>query len=321
MKHNSAIVFGCHGQDGALISKSLLAKNYTVIGISREGVSDSNNLSKLGINNQIHIEQGDINKIKFIENVIKKYEPDEVYNLAAQSSVSKSFDNPINTFQSIVNVSINILQASRLLKYKGRIFFAGSSEIFGNTNVGATINHVQDPKSPYAIAKQSSFELVKLFREIHHLKCMTGILFNHESELRDEQFVTKKIISGAIQSSKDRTHKIKLGNINIARDWGWAEEYVEAMQIIARSKEIKDHVICTGKLTTLEEFINITYNKFDLKWQDHVIINNSLKRKNDIQQSFGNPDPLEDELKWKAKIDIEKIIIKMLNRQLINEKN
>ena len=321
MKHNTAIVFGCYGQDGALISKSLLAKNYTVIGISREGLSDSNNLSELGINNQINIEKGDMNNINFIKNLIIKYEPNEIYNLAAQSSVGKSFDNPINTFESIVNASINILQASRIIEYQGRIFFAGSSEIYGNTNERATINHVQNPKSPYAIAKQASLKLVKLYREVYNLKCMTGVLFNHESELRDKQFVTQKIILGAIQSSKDRAHKIELGNINIARDWGWAEEYVEAMQLITRSKEVKDHIICTGKLTTLEEFINIAYNKFNLKWQDHVIINNSLKRKNDIQQSFGNPDPLEDDLKWKAKINIEKIIIKMLDKQLIKDNN
>ncbi len=321
MKHNTAIVFGCYGQDGALISKSLLAKNYTVIGISRKGLSDSKNLSELGINNQIKIEKGDMNNINFIKNLIIKYEPNEIYNLAAQSSVGKSFDNPINTFESIVNASINILQASRIIEYQGRIFFAGSSEIYGNTNEGATINHVQNPKSPYAIAKQASLKLVKLYREVYNLKCMTGILFNHESELRDKQFVTQKIILGAIQSSKDRAHKIELGNINIARDWGWAEEYVEAMQLIARSKEVKDHIICTGKLTTLEEFINIAYNKFNLKWQDHVIINNSSKRKNDIQQSFGNPDPLEDDLKWKAKINIEKIIIKMLDKQLIKDNN
>ena len=321
MKHNTAIVFGCYGQDGALISKSLLAKNYTVIGISRKGLSDSKNLSELGINNQINIEKGDMNNINFIKKLIIKYEPNEIYNLAAQSSVGKSFDNPINTFESIVNASINILQASRIIEYQGRIFFAGSSEIYGNTNEGATINHLQNPKSPYAIAKQASLKLVKLYREVYNLKCMTGILFNHESELRDKQFVTQKIILGAIQSSKDRAHKIELGNINIARDWGWAEEYVEAMQLIARSKEVKDHIICTGKLTTLEEFINIAYNKFNLKWQDHVIINNSSKRKNDIQQSFGNPDPLEDDLKWKAKINIEKIIIKMLDKQLIKDNN
>ena len=314
MKHKTAIVFGCYGQDGALISKSLLAKNYTVIGISRKGLSHSRKLSKLGINDQIHIEKGDIKNINFIENVIKKYEPDELCNLAAQSSVGKSFDNPINTFESIVNATINILQASKSLKYQGSIFFAGSSEIYGNTNEGATINHVQDPKSPYGIAKQASFKLVKLFREVHHLKCMTGVLFNHESAFRDKHFVTQKIISGAIKSSKDKKHKIELGNINIARDWGWAEEYVEAMQIIARSKEIKDQVICTGKLTTLEEFINIAYNQFDLRWQDHVIINNSLKRKNDVLKSFGNPDPLKDELNWQATTDIEKFCQSLLSR-------
>ena len=316
MKQKTALVFGCYGQDGALISKSLLEKDYKVVGTSRKLTSDSNNLLKLDIHNKLHIEIGDIKEIKFIEKIIKKYEPDEMYNLAAQSSVSKSFDNPIITFESIVTGSLNILEASKKLKYKGRIFFAGSSEIFGNTKIRADIEHHQNPISPYAIAKQTSFKLVKFFREVHKINCMTGVLFNHESQLRDEVFVTRKIIAGAIKSSVNKSHKIALGNINIARDWGWAEEYVEAMQIIARSSKIKDQVICTGKLTTLKEFINIAYSRLDLNWQDHVIVNNSLKRKNDILQSVGNPIPLEKELKWKAKINIEEIITNMIDGQI-----
>jgi len=312
LKHKTALVFGCYGQDGSLISKSLLEKNYQVIGTARNGMSERNNLSKLEIKNEVLIEKGDIKEIKFIEDIMKQYEPDEMYNLAAQSSVSKSYYNPIMTFESIVNGSINILEVSKRLNYKGRIFFAGSSEIFGNTSTKAGVDHHQKPENPYAIAKQTSFKLVKLYREVYKLNCMTGILFNHESQLREELFVTQKIISGAIKASKDKSHTIELGNINIARDWGWAEEYVEAMQIIARSSHIKDQVICTGKLTTLKEFINIAYSKFNLRWEDHVIINNCLKRKNDILQSFGNPDPLEKDLKWKAKINIDGVISNMI---------
>ena len=317
MSSKKALVLGPRGQDGTLICKSLLQKNYEVIGLSHQKSSTqsiSKNISE--IDKEIKLEIGDIKNYTTIENLINRYQPQEIYNLAGQSSVGKSFLIPKETAASIIDGTLNILEVARYLNFRGKIFFAGSGEMFGSTEVAADINYPQKPVSPYGIYKQTSFKLVKFYRENFNLNCVTGVLFNHESPLRNENFVTQKIISGAISAQKNKNHKLKLGNIDIRRDWGWAEEYVEAMQILLKNSDNQDHVICTGKLTSLLEFINITFNKLNLNWEDHVIIDESLKRKNEIPKSFGNPKPLEKMLKWKAKSNIDEIITKLLEHKM-----
>ncbi len=309
-------MLGARGQDGALICKSLLQKNYEVIGLSKQNSSPSESLKKLRIEKEIYLEVGDIKDEAIIKNLIIKYQPEEIYNLAGQSSVGKSFLMPKETTESIVNGTLNILEVAKQLNYKGKIFFAGSSEMFGLTDKAADVNYPQNPISPYGISKQTSFKLVKFYRENFNLNCVTGILFNHESQLRSENFVTHKIIKGAIKASQDKNNKIMLGNIYIRRDWGWAEEYVEAMQTILNYSHNKDHVICTGRLTSLFEFINITFSKLNLNWENHVFIDERLKRNNEISKSFGDPLPLEKDLKWKAKITVDEIINKLLENKM-----
>ena len=312
-------MLGAKGQDGALICKSLLKKNYEVIGLSKQNSSQATSLKKLGIDKDIDLKVGDVKDYTMIEHLINKYEPREIYNLAGQSSVGKSFYRPQETAESIINGTLNILEIARKMNYEGKIFFAGSSEMFGTTTHAANINHPQNPISPYAISKQTSFKLVKFYRENFNLNCVTGVLFNHESQLRNSNFVTHKIIEGAINAKKDKNNKVKLGNVNIKRDWGWAEEYVEAMQIILNCNQNNDYVICTGILTSLIDFIDITYSKLNLNWEDRVVIDNKLKRKDDISQSFGDPKPLEKDLKWKAKFSIDKIIAALLESKLKNK--
>ena len=316
MTSKTGLIFGCNGQDGSLISKSLLEKNYKVIGVSRQGQDTSTINSSLGIDKDIETAKGDIKNFNFVQKLIAKYQPDEIYNLAAQSSVGESFKEPIITAESIINGTLNILEASRKLQFRGRIFFAGSSEMFGETRTAADINHIHKPNNPYSIGKQTSYQLVKFYRTTYNLKCITGVLFNHESTLRKENFVTQKIISGAIKCFKTKTHVLKLGNLDISRDWGWAEEYVEAMQIIARADSLKDHVICTGKSTKLKEFIQIVFNKLNMNWEDHVTYNKDLYRDTDIKISFGNPKPLEEDLHWKAKVSLEECINKLIDYKL-----
>ena len=201
----------------------------------------------------------------------------------------------------------------------GHLFFAGSSEIFGFTEKGATIDSIQRPSNPYGIAKQASMNLVKMYRRNEGLRCVTGVLFNHESSLRDERFVTQKIISGAIQCKSDKTFKLKLGNINVERDWGCAEEYVEAIRTMTCSESNQDQVICTGQSTKLKDFIKIVFEKLDLNWRDHTIIDKSLYRKSEVLKSFGNPSQMYNELNWKAKVNIEDLIHKMIDDQLTNK--
>ncbi len=274
------------------------------------------NLKKINIDREIEIIELSLNNQEFLKNIIEVQMPHEIYHLSAQSSVGKSFLKTNETFDSIISSTINILEACRAINLEQRCFFAGSSEIFGNTKKGATINTSKDLRSPYAIGKDFCLNLVKFYRENYHINCVTGILFNHESPLRNENYVTHKIITGAVKSSLDKNHKIHLGNINISRDWGWAEEYIEAIQLIVREKKQHDHIICTGKLTSLIDFINMAYSMMNLNWEDHVLIDDSLKRKNDISISFGNPDELEKSLNWKAKINIEEIIQKLLKTKI-----
>ncbi len=270
----------------------------------------------LGIAKDVKIEQGDITDFNTVQKLIDKYQPNEIYNFAAQSSVGKSFANPIETLDSIIQGTINILEVSKKLNYTGHLFFAGSSEIFGHTIKKADLGHSQKPANPYAIGKQASLNLVKIYREIHNLKCVTGILFNHESPLRNETFVTQKIISGAIHCLKNRNHKLELGNLNIARDWGWAPEYVEGVQIMTRSKLLKDQVICTGELTTLKKFIEITFTKLNLNWEDHVQSKKTLYRASDIEKSYGDPIPMHKDLNWKANVKIEELIEMLISSKL-----
>tara|TARA_Y100000994_G_C15661925_1_gene429856 strand:+ start:483 stop:1445 length:963 start_codon:yes stop_codon:yes gene_type:complete len=315
----SALVLGATGQDGSLMCKSLLRQNYKVIGFSRSIGNNVPNHKKLGIEKEVEMRSGNIEDFEIVEALIEKNMPDEIYNLAAQSSVGKSFSNPLETTQSIINGTINILEVSKKINYKGKIFFAGSSEIFGLTEQGATIDHIQRPNSPYGIAKQASMNLVKMYRKSAGLNCLTGILFNHESSLRDNKFVTKKIISEAIKCTKDKKLKFKLGNINVERDWGCAKEYVEAMQLMTRVEKIGDQIICTGKSTKLKDFIKIVFKELNLDWHDHIIIDKNLFRPFEISKSFGNPSKMFEDLNWMAKTNLEELISRMINEQL-NEK-
>ena len=185
----------------------------------------------------------DITNFSELSKIFEKYNPHTVFNLACQSSVGKSFSRATETVHSITNASLNILETVRHLNYDGKIFFAGSSEIFGNVKDKANIDHPQRPNSPYAIAKQASFNLVRTYRENYGINCMTGILFNHESHLRAETFVTQKIIQAAKDIHQNKNNRLQLGNIKIIRDWGWAPEYIDAIQIMTQSIMINDHVI------------------------------------------------------------------------------
>ncbi len=307
------MVFGCTGQDGSLTCYSLLNKGYKVLGISRSVRPNYQYLKKLGINRSFEIQQlavGD--ELNSYQKILETYKPDEVYNLAAQSSVGLSFEEPYSCIQSIYQLTLLILEAARKIEFEGNIFFSGSSEIFGNTINAAGINSPKKSLSPYAHAKEASLELVRRYREIYNLNCITGILFNHESTLRTEKFVIPKIIKGALRCEKDKNYKLNLGNINIARDWGWAPDYVEAIQQITRANIKKDYIICSGKLTQLIQVIDKTFRKLNMNWQDYVIISENSKRKFDIAQSFGDPKPLKIELGWENKKSIDEIIDLML---------
>ena len=303
------------GQDGSLLCKSLLEKGTNIVGITRNSINTRNH-QVLGISGEIRIIEHDICDIHSIEKVILKFKPLQIFHLAGQSSVGISFNKPFETYKSIIEGTLNLLEICRRNEYDGKVFFAGSGEIFGETKNAAKIDHSISPRNPYGHAKETSLGLVKMYRDLFNVNCMTGILFNHESNLRSDKFVTQKIIQGAIQTNKDKKHKISLGNIKIARDWGCAEEYVEAMQNILNSTKVKDYIISTGELNTLETFMDIAYKFFDLNWKDHVEINNKFFRKNEIVNSYGDPTEIYIDNGWKAKVKIKELIHKLISNYI-----
>ncbi len=312
-----ALVFGCTGQDGSYLCKSLLAKDFQVFGTTRKkNKPNLKRLITLGIADKIQIVSCDLEDFNQTKNTIDTFQPNEIYTLSAQSSVGDSFKKPVETQKSIVNTTLNILEVCREIKFEGNLFFAGSSEIFGSTDTPAVVDTKIDLRSPYATAKYQSFLLSKMYREIYKINCVTGILFNHESPLRDERFVMKKIINTAIKIKKGITKELLVGNILIKRDWGYAEEYVEAMQLINRSKTKKDYIICSGESYRLQDVIEIVFSQLGLNWKDYVKSSQALLRKSEIEISEGNPGEIYNDLGWKSVTDIKKLINILIKYEL-----
>ena len=248
------------------------------------------NLDRLGIREEVQTASAAINDFRSVLTVMQRYRPDEIYNLAGQTSVGLSFEQPVETMESIAEGTLNVLEAIRFVDRPIRFYNAGSGECFGDT--GDTPADEQTafwPRSPYAVAKSSAHWLVRNYRESHGLHGCTGILFNHESPLRPERFVTQKIVRAAARIGAGSKEKLQLGNMAIKRDWGWAPEYVEAMWLIMQQEQPDDFVIATGRSESLEYFVARAFAHFGLDWHDHVTIEKSLFRPSDIAISSGNP--------------------------------
>jgi len=312
-----ALIIGITGQDGAYLAQHLLAKGYAVTGSSRDVMASSfSNLNTLGIREQVKLISVSINDFRSVLNAIQSCDPDEIYNLAGQTSVGLSFEQPVEAIESIAIGTLNILEVIRVLGKSVRFYNAGSSECFGDTGTTpATENTPFAPRSPYAVAKSTAKWLINSYRESYGLYACTGILFNHESPLRPERFVTQKIVVAASKIKAGLMQKIQLGNLNICRDWGWAPEYVEAMWLMMQQKEPGDFVIATGRMESLTYFGAKAFEYFDLDWQKYVEINPSFFRPNEIQYSVGNPQRAIELLKWSKPTDIDGVIQKMCAAQ------
>jgi len=320
-----ALIFGISGQDGAYLAQFLLSKGYKVYGTSRDvQMSSFRNLSFLKIRSQIGLFSVAVNDFRSILQVVTKVEPDEIYNLAGQSSVGLSFEQPVETLESIATGTLNILEAIRFTGLPIKFYNAGSSECFGDTdNHPANEETPFSPRSPYAVAKSTAFWEVANYREAYQLFACTGILFNHESPLRPKRFVTRKIIAAAVRIASGSQEKLFLGNLNIKRDWGWAPEYVEAMWRMLQLSTPSDFVIATGETRKLSEFVQESFAKVGLNWKDHVEIDNDLLRPTDLKVGRADPTRAMKLLGWKAKntmpdvvrlmIDVEKNRISLQN--------
>jgi len=309
-----ALICGISGQDGGLLSKFLLDKNYIVFGTSRDiNANNFANLVHLKIKNNVILLNMSPEDFKSVFVTIKESNPDEVYFLAGQTSVGLSFELPMETLNSISIGTLNILEACKIINKNIKIYNAGSSEIFGNTKIDnpATENSNFNPRSPYAISKAASTWLVSNYREAYGIFACTGILFNHESIYRPERFVTQKIIRTAKNISQGSKEKLKLGRLDIIRDWGLAEEYVEAMWLMLQLNHPEDFLIATGFSYSLLDFVKIAFEQYNLNWSNFVVSDPALYRPTDILSSYANPINAKIKLGWEAKTQLKSLIKKM----------
>ncbi len=305
-----ALIFGISGQDGAYLAKRLLDLGYEVIGSSRDAMTSRfSNLRQLGILESITTISVSLNDFRSVLNAIERFEPDELYNLAGQTSVGLSFDQPVETLESITSATLTVLEAIRFTNRNIKIYNAGSSEIFGDTRLKpADELSPLLPRSPYGVAKASAYLLVRNYREAYGLFACTGILSNHESPLRPERFVTQKIVYAAARIASGSAEILELGNVDIHRDWGWAPDYVQAIHMILQQSIADDFIISTGRTVSLQYFIEQSFEYFSLDWQDHVRITQSLYRPTDIRVSRVSAEKASERLGWNANYGVEETI-------------
>jgi GDPmannose 4,6-dehydratase len=312
-----ALILGATGQDGQFLADFLLRKNYEVLGVSR-----SNNPFK---ENQLSLRRPafksvDISKATVLKNVLDDFNPDEIYNLAGESSVSRSFKQPSETVESnvvgVVNLLTTVMQNPNLRHT--RVFQASSAEMFGSSS--AQLNELSpfNPVSPYSVSKLAAHKISQSFRQDFGTRVSCGILFNHESELRPSSFVFQKIITTAVAISKGETNKLTLGNLDIFRDWGYAKDYVEAMWKILQAEIPDDYIVATGEKHSLRELIELTFSylNIDSNIDNLIIVDPSLSRPSDVQVTWGAPSKIKANLGWRASTDFSSLIKRLIDFQL-----
>ena len=313
-----ALICGVSGQDGSYLARLLLEKGYEVHGASRDAqVASFNNLSRLGVRDRIGLESVSLVDFRSVLQALTKIQPDEVYNLAGQSSVGLSFQQPVETLESIAQATLNLLEAIRFTGRSIKLYNAGSSECFGDTRAAPADEATQfRPRSPYAVAKAAAFWEVANYRQAYGLYACSGILFNHESPLRPERFVTKKIVAAACRIAAGSDEKLHLGNTAIVRDWGWAPEYVEAMWMMLQQESAHDYVIATGESHSLEQFAEAAFACVNLDWREHVTIDPALLRPADITIGRANPARAGKRLGWQAHYRMRDVVRMMVEEEL-----
>lgn len=309
------------GQDGAYLAQLLLSKGYRVVGTARDAqVSNFSNLKRIEIFENIEVVSMATTDFRSVLQVVSKCMPDEVYNLAGQSSVGLSFEQPVETLESISVGSLNLLECIRYLNRDIRLYNAGSSECFGDTgNMAADEDTPFRPRSPYAVAKATAFWQLANYREAYGIYACSGILFNHESPLRPERFVTQKIVRAACRIAAGSDEKLNLGNLDIERDWGWAAEYVDAMWRMLQQPKPQDFVIATGETRPLKEFVSEAFDAVGLDWRDHVRTDPTLKRPTDLNIGRADPSKAAEILGWQATTTMSGVVRRMVEAASISK--
>ncbi len=308
MKSKVALITGITGQDGSYLAEFLLSKGYEVHGLIRR--SSSFNTSRIDhIYQDIHepnpklfLHYGDLIDGVGLSNLLREIEPDEVYNLAAQSHVQVSFSMPQYTGQVDAVGAVGLLEAIRSAEVNTRFYQASTSELFGSTPPPQNENSYFRPQSPYAAAKLMAYWCTVNYREGYGMHASNGILFNHESPRRGETFVTRKITRAVSEIAGGSRKKLFLGNLDAIRDWGYAKEYVETMWLMLQKENSSDYVVATGVGATVRDFANAAFSRAGLDWRDHVEVDERYVRPTEVESLIGDPSKAERELGWKAQM-------------------
>ena len=308
-----ALIAGATGQDGAYLAAHLLALGHEVVGTTRDaGSADTGRLRALGIDGRLKLVSMLPSDYRSVLRTLAQHRPDHIYFLAGQTSVGLSFDQPVEAIESIATGTLNVLEAIRFVNPEIRLFNAGSSECFGDT--GTTHASEQTPfrpLSPYAVAKVTAQNLVTNYRIAYGLYACTGILFNHESPLRPDRFVTQKIVRGAHAVAAGKAKQLSLGNLDISRDWSWAPEYVTVMAKMLTPDSPTDLVIATGRSVSLSYFVERAFRNFKLDWREFVQVDDALRRPSDIHYGAGDPSLAAQVLGWRAQYDVDYVVDQM----------
>lgn len=311
-----ALITGITGQDGSYLAELLLNMGYEVHGIIRRHSLTEYQSHRLNhIFHDITLHYGELTDSMNIFNLIKKIQPDEIYNLAAQSHVRISFDLPGYTNQVNSQGFLNILEAVRILNKNIKVYQASSSEMFGN-NIDEDgfqrITTPMTPVSPYGCSKLAAHNLAVNYRHSYEMFIISGILFNHESDRRGINFVTAKVVAGAVKIKDGLESKLKLGNLDASRDWGHSKDYVKAMHLMMKNTFPKDYVVATGESRTVEELANYVFNKLGLDYKKYVELDEKFLRPEELNVLKGDSSPIRQELGWKPEYSFEQMIDEMI---------
>jgi len=316
MSKKSALITGITGQDGSYLAEFLLKKDYQVIGlVSQKFNIGSTNIEK--IENDLILEDGDLLDKNSLERIIKKYKPTETYNLAGLTFVPASWDEPT------LALNINTLGVSRLLESirnfspKTKFYQATSAKIFGLPKISPQTELTSlDPVDPYSVSKVAAHQLVKNFRHYFNLFTVSGILYNHESERRGEEFVTRKISKTAAKIKLKLVKSLSLGSLDAKQDWGYAPDYVEAMWLMLQQNKPDDYIIASGKLHSVKDICEIAFSHLDLDYKKYVKIDQKFIRKTEAKAPVGDPSKAKKILGWQPKVSFKEMIIKMVENDL-----
>jgi GDPmannose 4,6-dehydratase len=313
----TALIVGVSGQDGILLSRHLLELGYRVAGSTRGlDAQPRTRLAEAGVLDRIRLVTLNPSDPAAVAGLVGEVQPQEIYNLAGQSSVGSSFSSPLETVESVTRSTIALLEAVRSCAPEARFFNTGSSECFGNTPIPATETSPLSPRSPYGAAKAAGMHLVAVYRAAYGLFACSGITFNHESPFRPPRFVTRKVAAFVAAMVRGGPQRLKIGDMSIRRDWGWAPEYVRAFHLMLQASEPRDLILATGHSSTLAEFVDECFRSVGLRAQDHIEVDPSLFRPSEIQVSAGTPAAAREAIGWQAKTLMPEIAALLVRHEL-----